>query len=404
MTSAVALAPGLGEPLPDGRSQVMAPLGTHGLDALQGLVRDCVASGVGRRVLLLRTDLLPPRLTRLHHLQLARAALEPLMTAERARTHDLPTGRLAVSWRGDAPMLLQQSLGALEHLLGDGFRVGPAALQTLIRLFDLPQDGAALLDAAGLEVGAEAAPCRRHAASVSRSPPPLVPLDTSALSAMERQLAAADMARFARRKPICRLDGDHVHLAWEKRYLSISELTATLAPGRSAQADAWLFRRLTRILDRRMLALLSAPQELRSAGPFSLNLNVGSMLSPEFLRFDAVLPAALRGRVVLDMQPADVLADPAAFTFACGFARARGYRLLLRSITATLLPLLCLSRMELDFVQLRWSANLAGITPALLQAGDAQWVLSQADEPAALQWGRDQGISLFQGRAVARTT
>jgi len=291
MTSAVALAPGLGEPLPDGRSQVMAPLGTHGLDALQGLVRDCVASGVGRHVLLLRTDLLPPRLTRLHHLQLARAALEPLMTAERARTHDLPTGRLAVSWRGDAPMLLQQSLGALEHLLGDGFRVGPAALQTLIRLFDLPQDGAALLDAAGLEVGAEAAPCRRHAASVSRSPPPLVPLDTSALSAMERQLAAADMARFARRKPICRLDGDHVHLAWEKRYLSISELTATLAPGRSAQADAWLFRRLTRILDRRMLALLSAPQELRSAGPFSLNLNVGSMLSPEFLRFDAVLPA-----------------------------------------------------------------------------------------------------------------
>jgi len=90
----------------------MAPLGTHGLDALQGLVRDCVASGVGRRVLLLRTDLLPPRLTRPHHLQLVRAALEPLMTAERARTHDLPTGRLAVSWRGDAPMLLQQSLAA----------------------------------------------------------------------------------------------------------------------------------------------------------------------------------------------------------------------------------------------------------------------------------------------------
>jgi hypothetical protein len=186
--------------------------------------------------------------------------------------------------------------------------------------------------------------------------------------------------------------------------LSISELTATLAPGRSAQADAWLFRRLTRVLDRRMLALLSAPQELRGAGPFSLNLNIGSLLSPEFLRFDAAVPSALQGRIVLDLLPADVLADPAAFIFARGFARARGYRLQLRSVTAALLPLLRLHRMELDFVQLRWSPALAGVDPALLQAGTAQWVLGQADEPAALQWGLDQGISLFQGRAVMMTT
>lgn len=220
---------------------------------------------------------------------------------------------------------------------------------------------------------------------------------------MERQLAAADLARFARRKPIYRLDGVHVRVAWEKRYLSISELTATLAPGRSAQADAWLFRRLTRVLDRRMLALLSAPHELRGAGPFSLNLNVSSMLSPEFLRFDAVLPGALRGRIVLEMQPADVVADPAAFAFACGFARARGYRLLLRDVTATLLPLLCLSRMGLDLVRLRWSPGLGRNAPALLQAGSTEWVLSQADDPDALQWGRDQGITLFQGRALAAT-
>ena len=152
-----------------------------------------------------------------------------------------------------------------------------------------------------------------------------------------------------------------------------------------------------------MLALLSAPRELRGAGPFSLNLNVRSVLSPEFLRFDAAMPSALHGHVMLDMLPADVLADPAAFIFARGFARARGYRLQLRNVTAALLPLLRLHRMELDFVQLRWSPALIGIDPALLQAGTAQWVLNQADDPAALQWGRDQGIGLFQGRAVAMT-
>jgi len=385
----------------DSEAQLMVPVGTHGLGELHSLVRDCTASGVERRVLLMRTDLLPTRLTRLHHLRLMRAALDALMTAERARMHDLPKGRLAVSWRGTAAGPLQQSLSALEHLLGDGFRIGPAARQDLIQVFDLPRNGAALLAAIGFVDATDAALRRPRAAAVL--PPPLVPLDAAALAAMERQLAAADMARFARRKPIHRLDGSHVRLAWERRYLSISEITATLAPGHSAQADAWLFRRLTRVLDRRMLALLSAPHELRGAGPFSLNLNVGSMLSPEFLRFDAVLPGALRGRVVLDMQPADVLADPAAFAFARGFAHARGYRLLLRGVTATLLPLLCLPRMELDLVQLRWSPELSKIAPALLEAGATEWVLSQTDGPNALQWGRDHGIALFQGRALAAT-
>lgn len=392
---------GDGVALDQAPGRALVPFATSGLDAIEALVRDCAASGVGRRVLLLRTDLLPARLSRPHHLRLARSALDPLTTADRARAHDLPNGRIAVSWRGQAPMLLQQSLGALEHLLGDGFRIGPALVQSLVRLFDLPHDGPALLEAAGVKA---ASPRRRRMAVAPVLPPPLLPLDAAALSAMERQLVAADMARFARRKPICRVDGPLVHLSWEKRYLSISELTATLAPGRSAQADAWLFRRLTRILDRRMLALLASPQELRGAGPFSLNLNVGSVLSPEFLRFDAALPGELRGRVVLDMLPADVLADPSAFAFARGFARARGYRMLLRGITSTLLPLLNLAAMELDFAQLRWSPDLADAAPTLLQAGTTQWVLTQVHEPDALAWGQSIGIGLYQGRAVVMTT
>lgn len=382
---------------PDGPALAMQPAGAAGLAALRGLVRDCTTSGVARRVLLLRTDLLPPRLTRPHHLRLMREALDPLLSAERACLHDLPTGRLALAWRGPATALLQQVVAAMEHLLGAGFRIGPATVQSLVRLFDLPYDGAELLAAAG-EVEAE--PPQRPRVPAASVP---VPLDAATLAAMERQLAAADMTRFARRKPIHRLDGGHVRLAWEKRHLSIPELTDALAPGRSIQADAWLFRRLTRVLDRRMLALLSSPLELRGAKPFSLDLNVGSILSPEFLRFDAALPGALRGHVVLEMHPADVLADPAAFAFARAFARDRGYSLLLRGVTATLLPLLCLPSMELDIVQLRWSPALTRIAPALLQERSTEWLLSRADDAGAVQWGRDQGITLFQGRALMAT-
>ncbi len=403
-TACPDMVPGSPPDAPAAARDVQAPAtppgGFPGLAALQGLVRDCAASGVERCVLLLRIDLLPQRLARPHHLRLMRDALDPLLSAERARLHDLPTGRLAVSWRGPAPALLQQSLDAMEHLLGAGFRIGPATAQSLVRVFDLPREGAELLAAAGREDDADTATSRRQAIPVAL---PRLPLDAAALAAMERQLAGADMTRFARRKPVHRLDGGQVRLAWERRTLSITELAETLAPGRNVQADAWLFRRLTRVLDSRMLALLSAPFELRGAGPFSLGLNVDSVLSPEFLRFDSVLPGSLRGHVVLEMQPADVLADPAAFAFARGFAQARGYRLLLRGVTATLLPLLCLPDMEVDFVQLRWTPALKRVAPATLQAGRAEWMLSRADDLDAVQWGRNQGFALFEGRALAVT-
>ena len=45
------------------------------LGGLDVLVRDCESSGVTRRALLLRMDLLPRSLSRPHHLRLARAAL-----------------------------------------------------------------------------------------------------------------------------------------------------------------------------------------------------------------------------------------------------------------------------------------------------------------------------------------
>ena len=63
------------------------------------------------------------------------------------------------------------------------------------------------------------------------------------------------------------------------------------------RADPWLFRRLTRTFDRRMLALLASPEELRLAGPLGIDLNVASVLSPAFLRFDG----GVAGGVALDM-------------------------------------------------------------------------------------------------------
>jgi hypothetical protein len=265
-------------------------------------------------------------------------------------------------------------------------------------LVDLPGENATLLQA--IDESLAAIMPRRAATRVM----PNHPLDIAALSGLEQALAQADVAHFARRRPVCSVGGDGaMRLHWEKRTLSISELAATLVPDYNPRLDPWLFRRLTRTLDRRMLALLSHPEELRQAGPFALDMNVTSILTSYFLRFDAALPGSLRGEVVLELKPADVLGDPASFVFARDFARTRGYKLLLRDIDADLLPVFPLDSLGFDFLQLRWSEQLETLDRVTIEeaAGECERViLGDVAENAAIEWGIQAGIGLFTGPLI----
>lgn len=350
---------------------------------LRALVAETLASGAARRALLLHADLLPAALRRPHHHRLLREALGPLRGADRARLFEAAAGRIVAVWRGEAEEALAEVTATLGHLVAGS--PGAPEPTALVSLFDLPGGAMALLRAAERPGPApDAAPQERR------------PLDPLALARLERDLAQADLASFARRQPVCRLGEAGPELAWEKRMLSVAALGAALAPGVDLAADPWLFRRLSRVLDRRLLALLAAPGELQGAGPFGLDLNVATLLSPEFLRFDNALPGRLRGRVVLGLAPADIVSDPAAFVFARGFARGRGYRLLLQGVTARLLPALCPARFELDHIQLRHDPSLQadGAMPGEI---DRAGLVLEADTEAAMAWGGEQGIGFFAG-------
>ena len=368
-----------------------------GFDSLTALVRDSAASGVERRVLVVRTDVLPPSLSRPIHLRRAREAIEPLLLADRGRCHELP-GRLVVSWRGNAPKLLQDAVDALDALLQEDPFDAPGINQ-LLAFFDLPAEGLAVLREAARPASAPAKFIQPPPEPIFELPVTLRPLEMSALEQIEHSLALADLSRFARRRPVCHLSSHGMQLAWEERSLSVSELIGDVAPGFDAQSDPWLFRRLTRILDRRMLSLLSDSPELRDAAPFSLTLNVASVLSSEFLRFDSVLPSALRNRVVISFLPADLAADANAFAFARNFARARSYRICLRAVTASLLPALDLAALELDFVQLVWSPALT-CHRELPATGGARWIMGRPCTAEAISRGMTAGIGLYAAPAT----
>ena len=359
--------------------------------ALSARVASSAASGVARRALVLRLSRLPASCAQPHHLRLARAALDPLRMADRAESFDLPNADLAVLWRGSGGAALPAALRAVAELFAGAPPPAPDPA-SLCLLLDLPAQAAALIELA------------RASRAMPTAPAPsadLPPLDPAGLAALEAALARADLARFVRRRPVCTLGADgRLRLAFDRRIVSLRELAAELAPGRSLRPESWLVRRLARTLDRRMLALLAAPGELVGAGPFAMDLTVAGTLGPEFLRFDATLPAPLRGRVAIVLQAADVLADLPAFLFARGFAEARGYRLVLDGITGDLAPALPAGRLGVSLLRFRWSPRLAGNGPEQFGDDPARVVLADSDTEEAIVWGRQCGIALFEGRAA----
>ncbi len=370
-------------------------------EALRDVLRQSELAGASRRALLLHIDRFPPALARPHHLRLAREALNSLAGADRAQFFELSRGRVAIVWRSRGEGELSHTMEALELLLSGQPDGEAPKLGELVSLYDLPEQAVWLLDEL-----IEEAP--------GHPPPPTTPLDVQQLAGLEAALAQADLAQYARWRTIMRLipaGPPSATLArietkpvWEERYFAVHALGAALTPDRGLKAEPWLFRRLTRTLDRRMLSMLSIPRDVQGIGTLGISLNVATILGSDFLRFDDALPVSLRGEVILNIRPADMLADPAAFQFARNFATSRGYRLALVGAALPLLQVLDLPACGFNYLQTKLAPDIMAAPDTLLGLIPAgtDLVMTGLDRASDIRWSVSHGIALGRGRALAR--
>ncbi|HUN47599.1 MAG TPA: hypothetical protein VMU85_13805 [Stellaceae bacterium] len=239
--------------------------------------------------------------------------------------------------------------------------------------------------------------------------PPLAP---KLLGELVNAIAQADLSNMLRRQVVCLLEpGGPPRSLFHETYISIADLAVAVMPRYDLAADRWLFRYLTQTLDRRMLAMLRRGQERITASPFSLNLNVATLLSTEFLDFDAGLKSGARGSIVVELDKTDIYSDIGAYLFARDFARERGYRICLDGATDLTLPFIDRERLGLDLVKVFWSPDMADAAHAaraqafrenVERVGRTRVILARCDSEAAVRFGLTLGISSFQGRFLDR--
>ncbi|HEV7266938.1 MAG TPA: hypothetical protein VGN83_18795 [Falsiroseomonas sp.] len=369
--------------------------GTRDAVELSALVRESVAADAAREVLHLRLGELALAMRRPHHRRLLRDVLEASLVAARTRIFDLPNGDLVAVSRVPAPALQEAHATLLRSL--------DAASGSAVRQLRLPEEAARLLSATAESLGLEP-----EAAAATAALVPGQPFGSADLAAAERALASADLEPVTSAQMVCRLDPDSgaVKTAWEDRRISWPALAAAVLPGRDLAAVPGLLRRLARLAEARMLAELARPAAQLGWRPIGLPLSPATLEGAAFTRFAEALPTGRRGEVVVALRPAELLADPAAALRMAPALRARGIRLALDDAAAGLLALLPPERLGLDLLRLRWDTSLPAEPPpaliGLLEADPESVVLTGVDRPAAIAWGWEAGIRLFQGPLVEK--
>ncbi len=234
------------------------------------------------------------------------------------------------------------------------------------------------------------------------------PLTAKLLDRVETALMGADLSSHVRRQGVYALIGRGMPEAvFTEVFVSIADLREAMLPHINLASNPWLFQHLTQTLDRRVLAMLTRRDDRTLAQGFSINLNVTTILSEEFLRFDDSLAPGSHGTVVVELRSEDIFADLNAFFFARDFVRQRGYRLCVDGLDWRILPFVDPSRLGVDLMKLSWAEDL----PTALQGdegksaldvvrriGPGKIILARCDHDRAIAFGQSLGLTLYQGR------
>lgn len=370
----------------------------------------------GRRAIVIHLSRLRPDNRRSPHLRIAANTFESLVKQFDGQIFLLQNADIVFICRDASIALIDEAIMRLRYLFGDdplAAELDEDAPDRFAGWYDLERDFKEFLKF--VETMHEREVKRRKriaqiAGGVAREERSA--MDAPALAELITSIERADLSNVLRRQAICTIVGDEPPKpVLREVYISIPDLRDAVMPHRDITANIWLFQYLTQALDKRVLSLLRRHDDQTLASAFSVNLNISTLLSQEFLQFDESLRARARGTIVIELQKIDIFADLGAYIFARDFLRERGYRVCLDGVSAMTLPLLDREKLGLDLIKLFWTPDMAdamaseritAFREAVERTGRARIILAHCDDEEAVAFGQSTGLRLFQGRQVDR--
>jgi hypothetical protein len=386
-------------------------------ELLLGFVTRLDRHRAGRMACELHLGLLRPYHQQPHHLRIVRKTMEPLTRRFDAGIYEMHNRSVVVVTKGAALADIEHYVAQVRALFSeDPLFIGQDPSQ-FCSWYDLERDYDALLRRARLlseERKAAESGSGDEQAPANRAVPGGTAIRPTHLEQIERAIEHADLANILRRQEVCAIiPGMRPEPMFHELYFSMHYLAQTLLPGHNVTSDDFLFRHLTRVLDRRMLALMMQRELFPMLRTAALNLNVRTVLAAEFMEFDKATNVKDRGSLAIELPALDIMNEPNEYLFARDFLKERGYKIVLDGVKHLNLPLIDREWLGFDFVKVTWTPSLyddaAGqrgeaLKAAVSKIGRERVVLCRVDSEDGLQAGEALGVTLYQGRLVDALT
>lgn len=232
--------------------------------------------------------------------------------------------------------------------------------------------------------------------------------DSTLLARIKEEILHTDIAAMLFNQPAYDIgSGPNAQVMFHETYISVQVLEQIFCPGISITGRRWLFADLTEELDTVVLRFLADPRERQGRHEISLNINLSTLASEKFAKFDAEITPEYRGEIILEVNKTDVFENMGLFRRVTPGLREKGYRILLDSLSFDSLVAIDFDGLPCDFAKVFWDNEFNGLPESeverareKMRTGKPRFILARCDNAESVRFARSAGVTIVQGRLI----
>ena len=229
------------------------------------------------------------------------------------------------------------------------------------------------------------------------------PVSAEEIDDLIKALDFIDISEIVKRQSVLKFFPDGKFKVWfQEFFVAVKDLSKKFDPNLNLLANKWLFYYFTQTLDKKTIAAFFNSSLQNWPEQISLNLNLSSVFSKDFVSFakEFLKPEQ---KVIVEVQLTDVFNNLPQYFKAKEILGSGQNKLLIDAVSPAALKALNLTKLKPDLVKLFWEPLLEydthneDLKKVIAQVGKENVILAKCDSEKAIKWGVKYGISAFQG-------
>lgn len=228
------------------------------------------------------------------------------------------------------------------------------------------------------------------------------PIEAEDMDKIISTLDDIDMAELVKRQSVMRVHNNEFTDLMQEFFVAVKDLSRYFGGNKDLVANRWLFQYLTQVLDKKTLAAFASAEITEWPEKISLNLNLSSVFSKEFVEFakNFLKPAQ---QIIVEVQMMDILNNLNLYHEVKDILHKGGHKLLIDSLNPASLSMLNLDKLVPDMIKIFWEPLLVydtdnqSLKNAVEYMKPENVILAKCDGSEAMRWGLSYGLNTFQG-------